>query len=342
MLDVRWLLVGYAMEGLSGSMIAAISTSQAYITDVAHPSDRARLFSYLQAVVSFACAAGPIVAGVVLATPNSLEVIYRFVVCIHFLLVLIFLFVLPESRWSRRSDHTAGEGFMQPHPPEDSYMNVILKSVKSLLFSRAFRQKNVFLLAGMDSAVFGIIMALPALQLAYPAYLFGWEPTAQSFYVALFYSWSILVLVVIFPMLMDRVPRWASGMRFTNMSAVLNGGEVGAMRVSLVLQKIGYMGMAFARAPSSFIISSLLVASGSPVAPLLTSCLTAQVPRHQSGQLLGMLSFLHAIARILVPAAMNLTYSMTIGISPAPLFVLLAVTSAALLVASMHIKTNAL
>lgn len=38
-LDMRWLLVGHAVEGLSGSLIATMSISQANITDISHSTD---------------------------------------------------------------------------------------------------------------------------------------------------------------------------------------------------------------------------------------------------------------------------------------------------------------
>jgi hypothetical protein len=66
------------------------------------------------------------------------------------------------------------------------------------------------------------------------------------------------------------------------------------------------------------------------------------VPDYQSGQLLGVLSFLHAIARIVIPALLNATYSMTIGIFPAPLFMLLSIVIGGLFIASIYIERNTL
>jgi hypothetical protein len=138
------------------------------------------------------------------------------------------------------------------------------------------------------------------------------------------------------------VRRWGRRMSPSSLSSVLNFGEIGAIKVCLALQCLGYIGIAFSRYPGSFIISSLLVASAAPVAPLLTSCLTSHVPSDQSGQLLGLLSFLHSIARVVLPAIMSATYSMTVGYSPAPLFILLACIACLSLLATMCIKTNML
>ncbi|KAJ9489583.1 hypothetical protein VN97_g3691 [Penicillium thymicola] len=97
-IDMHWLLVGYAIEGLSGTTITATATSQTYITDLTRHSAGARWFGYLQAAFSFAGAGGPIIAGLLLTTPNSIQLIYQLAMGAHISLLLFILFVLPESR----------------------------------------------------------------------------------------------------------------------------------------------------------------------------------------------------------------------------------------------------
>lgn len=339
--NMHWLLVGYAMEGLSGTIITAMSTSQAYITDVAPRRDRARLFSYMQAGNSFALAVGPIIAGVLLATSNPLQRTYTLAVCAHSLLFLLFICVLPESRQPQspspadQENPSAGQGLKTNH------LRTVLLSLRDIRASSATRQQNMVIMAVAEMVMFGVIFGLPSLQLAYPAFLFHWKPTVQSFVMSLFQSWSIVVLVVIFPTIMTAVRRYGRSRSYSNtIPTIFNFGEVGAIKVGLLLQCIGYIGISLAWRPGYFIFSSLVVASAAPLGPLLISCLTAHVPSHQSGQLLGLLSFLHAIARVIVPALLNATYSVTVGLSPAPVFLLLAVINGLLLLASMHIKTN--
>ncbi|KAJ5531989.1 hypothetical protein N7494_008541 [Penicillium frequentans] len=338
--DMHWLLVGYAMEGLSGTIITAMSTSQAYITDVAPRRDRARLFSYMQAGNSFALAVGPIIAGVLLATFNPLQRTYTLAVCAHSVLFLLFFCLLPESR-QPQSPNLADQESSSAGRLKTNHLRTVLLSWRDIRASSATRQQNMAIMAMAEMVMFGVVFGLPSLQLAYPAFLFHWKPTVQSFVMSLFQSWSIVVLVFIFPTIMTAVRRYgSSGSYPTTIPTIFNIGEVGAIKVGLLLQCIGYIGISLARKPGYFIFSSLVVASAAPLGPLLISCLTAHVPSHQSGQLLGLLSFLHAIARVIVPALLNATYSMTVGLSPAPLFLILAVINALLLLASMHIKTN--
>ncbi|KAJ5287335.1 hypothetical protein N7478_003021 [Penicillium angulare] len=337
-INMHWLLVGYASQGLSGSLITVTSTSQAYITDLVRLRARARLFSYLQAALSLAASLGPVISGLLLTLPNSLENIYKSAVYAHLSLILIFLFVLPESRSSHLDNAERDESTPEQNTSE-TYLQIFLQSLRSLKEYSTFLQRNIVILAGIDMFIFGILIGLFPLQLAYPAYLFKWQPTTQSFFTSMVNSWSILVLVLIFPMIMARVRRWKK-ITITPSLSLFNVGELGAIQASLALQIIGYVGIALARSPGVFIFSSFIVASAAPLTPLLTSCLTAHTPDHQSGQLLGFLSFLHAIARVGVPALLNATYSMTIGIYPAPLFLLLSIIIAGLLIASMSIRTS--
>jgi MFS family permease len=327
-IDVRWILVGYAIEGLGGTYITAIAASQAYITDLSSPRERATLFSYIQACTSLAQAAGPLIAGILIAWINSFEGVYW------------VSFVLPESRWARSNDNPGinlDTSSMQENPLQQVY-----SSCKSLWESSANRRGNLVILAVIEQFVFGVMTCLPPLQMAYSSYLFHWRPTTQSFYMALVNTWSILVLVVLFPVIMSVVRRHIRRKRNRTHSTVFNTGELGAIRTSLTLQILGYAGVALTRSPAWFIFSSLIFACGNPVTPLLTSSLTAHVPSEHSGHLLGMLSFMHAIGRITIPTALNATYSVTIGVFPQALFVVLAVSVLGLLLASLCVKSYGL
>lgn len=339
-IGVRWILVGYALEGLGGTYITAIAASQAYITDLSSPRERATLFSYIQACTSLAQAAGPLIAGILIAWINSFEGVYWISFACYLLLTLLAIFVLPESRWARSNDETRIN--LDNSRTRENPLQQVYSSCKSLWECSANRRANLFILAIIEQFVFGVMICLPPLQIAYSSYLFHWRPTTQSFYMALVNTWSSLVLVVLFPVIMSVVRRQIRRKRNRIHSTVFNTGELGAIRTSLTLQILGYAGVALTRSPAWFIFCSLIFACGNPVTPLLTSSLTAHVPSEHSGHLLGMLSFMHAIGRITIPTALNATYSVTIGVFPQALFVLLAGSVSVLLLASFCVKHHGL
>ncbi|CAI7648711.1 unnamed protein product [Penicillium glandicola] len=133
-IDMHWLLVGYAMEGLSGTMIAASSTSQTYITDLTRPSSRARWFSYLQASYAFAGAVGPLIASLLLKMPNPFQMIFWLAICSHLSLLLIILFALPESLNPVSTGRP--DGVILEQPPGESYVYESLTSLKSIWESK--------------------------------------------------------------------------------------------------------------------------------------------------------------------------------------------------------------
>jgi MFS family permease len=339
-IDVRWVLVGYAIEGLGGTYITAIAASQAYITDLSSPRERATLFSYIQACTSLAQAVGPLIAGILIASINSFEGVYWISFVYYLVITLLFIFVLPESRWAR-SNKNPEINLDNPSMTENPLQQVY-SSCKSLWESSANRRGNLVILAVIEQFVFGVMTCLPPLQMAYSSYLFHWRPTTQSFYMALVNTWGILVLVVLFPVIMSVVRRQIRRKPNRTHSTVFNTGELGAIRTSLCLQILGYAGVALTRSPEWFIFCSLIFACGNPVTPLLTSSLTAHVPSEHSGHLLGMLSFMHAIGRITIPTALNATYSVTIGVFPQALFVVLAVSVLGLLLSSLCVKSYGL
>lgn len=330
--NIYWLLVGYAVEGLSGGFIVSMSTSQAYITDLVPLEDRAKVFGYLQASLFSTLVLGPIIAGALLTAFRSFQFIFEVAVFSNLLLTVVFRFVLPESRRSSSSQYVDTE-----HRSGENGIRSMWSSLKSLRASSISRQRNMVILAFVDFVVFGVYLGISPLQLAYPGYLFHWTPAIQSLVMALTSSWSVLVLIALFPtamMLVRRRDRRISG------TSLLKFGELGAIKVCLMLQLMGSIGISLAQTPGAFIISSLIVSSSAPMSPLLTSCLTAYVPSDQIGQLLGILSFLHAISRVVMPAVMNATYSRTVGLFPAPLFMLLAILQGVSLLATMGVKTD--
>lgn len=339
MMNVHWLLAGYAMEGLSGEIIVAMATSQAYITDLAPQKERARLFSYIQAGTFLSLAIGPIIAGVLLTAFDSFRVIYEFAVCSHSLLFLIFLYILPESRPSSSRNISSVYDTNTDQGSGENGIQSAWASLKSMRSSSSSRQRNMIILGLVDFVVFGALMGLSPLQLAYPAYLFHWNPTTQSFALAFISSWSIIVLIVVFPTAMMFVSRWYKQISHTRTS-LFEFGEIGAIKCCLALEVIGFIGISLAQNPGSFVLSCLVVSSAAPLCPLIVSCLMAHVPSHQSGQVLGFLTFVHAISRVTMPSTMNAIYSRTVGMFPAPLFIFLAIIHGVALVATMGIDGN--
>jgi MFS family permease len=339
--DMRWLLLGYAFDGLCGSVMSATAASQAYVSDITSPETRATGFSYLQAAFTCALAFGPLVSGGLLSMLGSLLTVYYVALAIHLSLLIIFLFVLPESCRQESVPSETQEGHTDS-PRLGIFRRVfnLFSSLGSLYptgpGSSPTLRTNIAILALLEVTNFGVQMGLTPLQLAYSAYVFQWHAASQSLYLAIVNSWKILLLIALFPLVMSYVRR-QKPQQDPKVSSC-DSYDVTAIRVSLLSELVGYIGVSLSQSPTFFIISSLVGAFGSPGTPLLTSSLTRHVSEESSGRLLGALSFLHAISRTLIPAALNTTYSMSVGIYSQALFVILAVVYGLALVASLALK----
>lgn len=339
-IDVNWLLLGYAMDGLSGSIITATTASQAYISDISTPEDRVSSFNYIQAAFMSALALGPMVAGGLLSVFDSLIQAYWIAFTIHLSLIVLFTLVLPESLQSTPEPRSTEENNENQSKSEaDPGCFEVISSARALIPSARSSQTNMLILAVIEAAVFGVSMGLTPLQLAYSAYMFRWRASAQSAFLTGVNLWSILVLVALTPLFMSLIQQrqQSEGQSEGQSQTAFGPGELGTIRTCLLLQTVGYVTIGVFHSPLGVIAGSLIAGSGAPLSPIMTSCLTKMVPKERQGALLGAVSFLHAAFRIIMPAGMNYVYGSTVGTQPYTLFSLLGFGSGIFLVASMFI-----
>ena len=82
--------------------------------------------------------------------------------------------------------------------------------------------------------------------------------------------------------------------------------------------------MSLARNTGEYYASGALAALGGLGPPTLQSALTKHVAREDVGRLLGALSLLGSISRVVSPTVLNLLYSFTVGTCPQMVFYVLS------------------
>ena len=92
------------------------------------------------------------------------------------------------------------------------------------------------------------------------------------------------------------------------------------IRVSILSDIIGYIGYATASTGSMFTLSGAVAALGAIGLASSEASMTKLVGSARTGELLGALGFLQAMARIVAPTIANLTYSWTVGKVPQLVF----------------------
>lgn len=96
--------------------------------------------------------------------------------------------------------------------------------------------------------------------------------------------------------------------------------DITLIRLSIISDIIGYAGYAFAPTGFLFTFSGAIASLGAIGIASSEASMTKLVPKSRTGELLGALGFLQAMARIVAPTVANLTYSWTVDTVPQLVF----------------------
>lgn len=99
-----------------------------------------------------------------------------------------------------------------------------------------------------------------------------------------------------------------------------DGLDVFLIRISILSDIVGYVGYAIAPTGALFTLSGAVAALGAIGLATSEASMTKIVGTEQTGELLGALGFLQAMARIIAPTVASLTYSRTVSSTPALVF----------------------
>ena len=347
--SVYWIMLGYAMEGICGSFTAGMAVSNAYASDCTPPAKRARAFALFHASLFTGFAFGPLVSAEVVKYTGDILNSFYCAIAAHVCFVIFMVAVVPESL-SKRRQLEAREKWKNARlmaQLETTYAgsnglgvlwqmfrrakNSQLSKSLEILWptgsgsSRALR-RNLVLLAAVDTTCFGVAMGSMTVLVVYSRYVFDWGAVKTQQFVSVTSICRVLVLIIILPLL-TRIFRGKTnhGHRFRH-----TGGDnldLGIIRLAILFDCIGYAGYAIAGAVGSgglFVLSGCIAASGGMVSPTLQSTLTRSIPPDRTGQLLGAIALLHAIARIAAPTIFGGLYALTVASFPQTVFVCLA------------------
>jgi hypothetical protein len=87
---------------------------------------------------------------------------------------------------------------------------------------------------------------------------------------------------------------------------------------------VGFFCMGMARTTNEYYASGSIAALGGLGPPTLQSALTKHVAKEDVGKLLGALSLVGSLSRVVSPTVLNLLYSFTVGTCPQTVFYVLS------------------
>ncbi|KAL9601570.1 MAG: hypothetical protein Q9219_002404 [cf. Caloplaca sp. 3 TL-2023] len=349
--SVNWLLIGFVCDGLSGSFVASMALTNAYVSDCTAPAKRNVAFGFFHGVLFTGIAFGPLIAGYVVKWTGTIVSVFYYTLVAHAFYALFVLLVVPESLTKERqmaarekashkgkSSHYSESWFTQAQTVfRESNILAPLKVLWPSGSSSAVR-RNLVTLAAVDTIMFGVAMGSMTVVLIYSEYMFGWT----TFETSIFFSIVNICRVTNLLFLLPVISRLVRGPR-NSATAGRSGSDrldVYVIRVAIFFDMLGYIGYATARMPNLFIVAGALASVGGMGSPTLQSALTKHVPPEQTGAVLGAAGLLHALARVVGPLIFNSIYSATVGKFAQTVFVCLSSTFFIAFVLSWFIRPH--
>jgi MFS family permease len=353
---VNWILVGYCIEGISGSFIVGMAVAHSYASDCTSPQKRTEAFSYFHACLFAGIAIGPALSGYIIEArqkyvghTEAVLLVFYIALAAHLMFIACLAFLIPESLTQARQ-----EAARQRHREDLEKMGPAADWINQLRHLNLFKpleilwptgpgsssavRWNLALLAATDTIMFSVAMGAMGVLLVYTRRQFGWHELETGRFASIVNASRVFALLVILPLL-TRIFRGKNGHTRTR-----NSGsdlfDLSIIRVAIFFDMMGYLGFILARKGELFALSGALAAVGGIGNPTLGAALTKHVPQDKVGQLLGATGLLHAFARVIGPTIFNGIYSATVGSYRQTVFVTLCATFGLAFVCSWFVRPH--
>ncbi|BDD58649.1 hypothetical protein MPDQ_007752 [Monascus purpureus] len=359
--SVNVLLIGALLDGLGGSFTTAVALVHSYASDCVPPEKRNVTFGYFHGALFTGVAAGPSLAAYIIRRTGSVLIVFCIAIAFHSSFFLVTMAVVPESlseerqriaREKHRAKRFSEEGStkwlsLSNFNPMNliTPLSILLPPVgrPSVLFpsrrgASPSLRRNLIVLAAIDAAMFGVAMGTVQVIIIYAEYMFGWGNVESSIFVSIVNAVRVLNLFLILPTctrIFRRPPAVQKSIPGSDMFDII------VIRLAILFDIVGYIGYALSRHGSAMVISGMIAAFGGMGSPTLQSSLTKHVPRDRTGQMLGAVGLLHALARVIAPAVFSLIYSFTVGKFTQAVFVCLVSGFCLAFLLSLSIRPNA-
>ncbi|KAL8656023.1 MAG: hypothetical protein Q9226_002813, partial [Calogaya cf. arnoldii] len=297
--SVNWLYLGFICDGLSGSFVASMALTNAYVSDCTPPDKRNVSFAYFHGVLFTGIALGPLIAGYVVKWTGSILTIFYFAVAASAFFCLFVLLLVPESLNKERQKAArekaefigVAEGYSM------TWVSWIRTMYRSWNFLAPLKvlwpsgsgnnavRRNLVAIAAVDTAMFGVAMGSMTVVIIYSEFQFGWGTFETSLFVSVVNVCRVTNLMVFFP----TISRLIRGPR-DNATMGKSGSDnldLYIIRIAIFFDMLGYFGYASVRTANLFVVSGALASVGGMGSPTLQSALTKHVPPEQTGAVLG-------------------------------------------------------
>lgn len=340
-IDYRWLALGSALDGLTGSFTAGGILTQSYATDCTPPSQRAVKIGYLHACLFTGLAFGPLLAGFFVKWTGSLISIFYVAMVCHAVFIFLIGFVVPESV-SKRRRLAARVKHVKEEDAREQALGTWLSKLQSINLFEPLRilwpsgpgtsfkiRINLLALALSDMIILGAAMSAGPILILYVEYTYEWGNLESSIYVSILSLVRVVLLLAVFPIVNYFVRirptrrRQALGHEVLDKNTGADAMDVWVIRLAFLSEIIGYTGYTLAPNARVFATLGMMTAVGGLGSATMSATVTKIIPRDKIGQVLGAIGMLQALARVIGPVVFNGIYAATVGTFPRAFLVVL-------------------
>ncbi|KAF2848071.1 tetracycline-efflux transporter-like protein [Plenodomus tracheiphilus IPT5] len=343
-LPLGWVYLTFVLEGMSGSFILIMALASSYAADCTRSEDRNVALGWFHGSMFFGMAAGPAFGGFLGMSggkSNPMLVFYTGLAMRAF--GILFLIMVPESLQlniaDRRPLRVQVLDYLREHS-RGSWADK-LKRVNPIRLLRILSpanahvdkstQRNVLALASINTILFGAMMGAMNVMMLYSEFRFGWGNKESGIFLSTVNVFRTLATVVVLPLVIMLSRRFSGSKRPSFKHAHTSNSkddtvshidslDIFLLRISILSDTIGYIGYAISPTGALFTLSGAIASLGAIGLATSEASMTKLLPASQTGELLGALGLLQALARIIAPTVAGLTYSWTTESMPQIVF----------------------
>ena len=150
-------------------------------------------------------------------------------------------------------------------------------------------------------------------------FVFSWGNKESGIFLSTVNLFRTLATVLVLPLAVRFLRRYVPAFSSKNASG-FDSLDLLLIRISILSDIVGYVGYATASTGFLFTLSGAVAALGAIGLATSEASMTKLVGSGRTGEFLGALGFLQALARIVAPTIANLTYSWTVSGIPQLVF----------------------
>ncbi|EGW32360.1 uncharacterized protein SPAPADRAFT_50923 [Spathaspora passalidarum NRRL Y-27907] len=359
-LKFKLMIACEILTNLCGGILALITLANCYISDVVEPHQRIYSLGISIASLFLGLSIGPLVGNLIISlspkiSPTSTVVLIsksdflplKFEVTILFIVLIVAIFVLPESRSekARRKSRTmsissSASSIMSQHETvhwTSRFLDSInfLKPLKLLLLptdmvpaqNRHRIKKDriaVLSLVFIDCMLGSLAISFAEIYVLYGIYRYSWDQTDIGHLLAIGCSSRAIVLILLSPVINHRI--FQHGFGFKVFKKQFDMVDFSMTLLGLICEVIGFFGYSISSTTISFFAFTVFCGFGSLISPALNSSIVKFYPESKIGELFGAMALLKNLFGLVMPVCYLTIYKYSVLIQTPGLVFIIAAT----------------